>query len=138
MLCNRAAADADTVAEALGQRAPAGASHPGVLVGVAVRVARGELEQRLAGMLASQPFRERDLVGRIRRHDLPAVHGGDDPGRVIHALTPAISPARRKEATSSTCALVSSGNIGSDSTSSATCSDTGKSPRLYPRSRYAG
>ena len=47
-------------------------------------------------------------------------------------------PRGAADATSSICASVSSGYIGSDSTSRAAASDTGKSPSAYPRSRYAG
>jgi hypothetical protein len=74
MARHRAAADAHAVAEALRQRPPHGAAHPGILGVVTIGVARGQIEQRLARVVAAQPVGELELVGRVGRNHLPAVY----------------------------------------------------------------
>ena len=60
----------------LRERAPHGAPHAGVGVAVAVRVRRRPgRAARSRVVLAPQPLGQLQLVGRIGRHRLPAVHG---------------------------------------------------------------
>jgi len=115
---NRAPADADAVAEAARQGAPRGAAHPRRAIVLAKRMRRRHL-QHLVARLRAELLRVRQLRVRVA---LGRAHGVD--GRHAHHTRAPMTAA----ATVCTWSRVISGNIGSDSTSRAICSATGKSP----------
>jgi len=131
-----AATETDAVTDAASERAKDDASHHRVEVAFTMREPSVELLQRVARVLRAQGVGKTMLVRRIRGDLAKRVDGGNDAA--THCATTDCCAASTAAPTSCTWAVVISGNIGSDSTSAAMCSATGKSPRVYPRSRYAG
>jgi hypothetical protein len=66
MLRDRAAPDTNSVAKPLGERAPCGPSHPRILVVVAVRVPRRQVEQLVPRVVAAKAIGKLQLESRIR------------------------------------------------------------------------